>query len=137
MNNRADEFAVLVCGGRTYSDFNQLTRQLDRLHDQCPITLIIHGATAGADSLAGRYAALRGIPCHPYPPNRQKDGPGRDWKFRRNERMLHTSRPRLIVAFPGGPGTRHMVQASRRNGYPVWDLRLNTGHSPLPNLQDH
>ena len=31
--------------------------------------------------------------------------------------MLRTSRPDLVVAFPGGPGTAHMVRTARKSGY--------------------
>lgn len=106
---------VLVCGGRDYRNRGLVNRTLDRLG---PGT-VIHGAANGADTLAGEWAKARGVPCTPYPPDRKLDGPGRDWKFRRNKRMLLASQPDLVVAFPGGPGTAHMVRTAKANGFRV------------------
>ena len=106
---------TLVCGSRTFQD----RAFLDRVLDTIGPTEIIHGDATGADTLAGEYARERDIPCTAYPPDRSLDGPGRDWKFNRNARMLHTSRPDLVVAFPGGPGTAHMVRTARKAGYRV------------------
>lgn len=106
---------VLVCGGRDYRDYGAVRRFLDRIRPG----EIVHGAARGADTLAGRYAQDRVLPCREFPPRRDLDGNGRDWKFRRNERMLLASRPDLVVAFPGGPGTAHMVRTARRHGYRV------------------
>ena len=129
-----EDFEILVAGGRTYTNLPQLTRQLDRLREMRPVTHIIHGAARGADSLAGTYAHNSSLPCTPYPPNRKLDGPGRDWKFRRNVRMLLTANPDLVIAFPGGPGTAHMVAKAKNLGYQVWDLRNGPDSAPLPEL---
>ena len=114
---------ILVCGGRTYSNYTQLKAALDHLRETHTVELIVHGGAYGADSLGGRYAREMDIPCDVYSPSRKLDGPGRDWKFRRNLRMLHTSEPDMVIAFTGGPGTGHMVKHSLNAGYPVWDLR--------------
>ena len=106
---------ALVCGGREYRNRQFLHKVLDTIGP----TEIIHGGATGADTLAGEYARERDIPCTAYPPDRSLDGPGRDWKFNRNARTLHTSRPDLVVAFPGGPGTAHMVRTARKSGYRV------------------
>ena len=119
---------TLFCGGRTYSDYEAVKRVIGMVNP----TSVIHGAAAGADSLAGRYAKENEVPCRAYPPSRRLDGGGRDWKFRRNERMLLTAKPDLVVAFPGGPGTDHMVRTSKKHGYPVWDLRKDDRPGELP-----
>ncbi len=106
---------VLACGGRTFANYRFVQRVLDHVKP----TKIVHGNAFGADTLAGRYAREHGIPCTSYPPDRSLDGPGKDWKFRRNERMLHASKPDSVVAFPGGPGTAHMVRTAKKAGYPV------------------
>ena len=125
-------FTVLVAGGRRYFNLDQMTRALDRLNEARPITLIVHGDAAGADTLSGRWAQSRGIPVQAYPPSRKLDGPGRDWKFRRNTRMLKASAPDLVVAFPGGPGTDHNVRETKRLGFHIWDLRKGPDAAPLP-----
>ena len=119
---------VLGCGGRTYSDYRAVTQALNLLQP----TSLRHGDAKGADTLVGHYGKEHGVPTFAYPPDRRLDGQGRDWKFRRNERMLHTAKPDLVVAFPGGPGTDHMVRTARKHGYAVWDLRSNPRPERLP-----
>ena len=33
--------------------------------------------------------------------------------------MLENSKPDLVIAFPGGSGTKDMVKISKKNGVPV------------------
>ena len=106
---------VLVCGGRNYRDRGRVRQILGNIKP----AKIVHGAAPGADTLAGEWANAQGVPCTPYPPDRKLDGPSRDWKFRRNDRMLRTSHPDLVVAFPGGPGTAHMIRTAKAKGYQV------------------
>ena len=119
---------TLVCGGRDYRDYAAVTAALDMLEP----TSVVHGAATGADSLGGRYAQEKGLPMKAYAPSRKLDGPGWDWKFRRNERMLHRAKPDLVVAFPGGNGTKHMVETARKHGYLVWDLRRGDHPKEVP-----
>jgi hypothetical protein len=95
---------VLVCGGRDYKDYDKVKEVLNAVGH---IDTIIHGAARGADTLAGRYAAEMGIAVIEYPAlwsvYGRRAGP------ERNERMLRQSNPDLVVAFPGGTGTAHMI----------------------------
>ncbi len=58
-----DEFRVLVCGGRDYSDSVRLRRVLDAVHEGVrnaeKVLVIIHGNARGADLLADQYARER------------------------------------------------------------------------------
>ena len=105
---------VLVAGGRNYSNLQYVFDILDAIG---PST-VIHGAAQGADRLAGRWAQERGVTCRPYPAdwNRYRKSAG----FRRNEAMLDKEHPDLVVAFPGGNGTAHMIRTARQRGYPVF-----------------
>ncbi len=47
---------ILVTGGRDFDDENFLFTTLDQLHHEEYITLVIHGAARGADSLANDWA---------------------------------------------------------------------------------
>ena len=134
MTHDTGELIILVAGGRNYFNKTAVFEALDRLHAATPVTKVVHGNASGADTLGGRWAADRGIACTPYPPSRKLDGPGRDWKFRRNERMLHHARPHLVITFPGGPGTQHMVKTARNADYQIWDLRPGPAQQPLPEL---
>ena len=107
---------MLVCGGRDYHDQETLDRVLDRIRPQ----EIIHGAARGADALADNYARRKGIPCLRFPALWHKNGRfNRAAGFERNRRMLDQASPDLVVAFPGGPGTRDMVKIALEQGFPV------------------
>ena len=111
--------SILLCGGRDFQGWAAAERVLDRISPE----LIIHGAARGADSLAGRYARENKVPCREFPAIWRPQGPkgpvhmgaGHD----RNQRMLDEGRPDIVLAFPGGGGTRDMVRRSRRQGFPV------------------
>jgi hypothetical protein len=98
---------VLVCGGRDYANFAFMCDVLDPIREG-GISRIIHGGARGADSLAGRYAAMHGIEVEVYPADWEKHGKSAGPK--RNAEMLAQSKPHLVVAFPGGKGTADMVK---------------------------
>lgn len=132
---------VLVCGGRRFGvpldrntnlqsdvdliragqDRAFLYRALDRLHQERPISIVIHGDADGADRLSGRWAESRGIPVRAFPADwdtyRRAAGPIR------NKQMLDEGVPNLVVAFPGGRGTANMVFQSRNAGVAVLEVR--------------
>lgn len=111
---------LLVCGGRDFSDKNALWIVLDQIHAATPIAVIIHGAAAGADTMAGEWAVARGVPVEPYRVEAE------DWKLyggragnRRNQLMLDEGKPDLVLATPGGSGTRDMKARARKAGVKV------------------
>ena len=111
----------------------QLTRALDRLHAR-PAHNPAHPRRRPQAPTPSPAAGpkMRGVPVKAYPPSRKLDGPGRDWKFRRNTRMLLASKPDLVVAFPGGPGTAHTVRETGKYDHQLWDLRKGPDQAPLP-----
>ena len=104
---------VLVCGGRDFSDCTLLMRTLDQVKPD----IIVHGGARGADSMAGGYAKRRAIPCQVFPAEWNKHG--KRAGYLRNQQMLDEGKPDLVVAFPGGPGTRMMVKIAREQGFAV------------------
>ena len=104
---------VLGCGGRDFHNYRTVCTILDEIKP----TELVHGAAKGADNLIGRYASEHNIPCHEFPAQWGQYGKSAGW--RRNSEMLLTSKPDLVVAFPGGKGTAHMVNIARLHGYPV------------------
>ena len=108
---------ILVCGGRDYADARALGAALDAVHTGDPVSDLIHGAARGADSLAAAWARSRGISTRPFPADWNRDGKAAG--FLRNVRMLREGRPDLVVAFPGGKGTAHMINLARRAGVAV------------------
>ena len=105
--------SALVCGGRNFHGWTAMSEALDRIRPD----VIIHGAAAGADAMAGRYAQENGIECREFPAEWERYG--RSAGYRRNQQMLDEGKPDLVVAFPGGPGTQNMVKVSRQQGFEV------------------
>lgn len=109
---------LLVCGGRAYADRAKVFAALDRVDGRRPVSVLIHGAARGADTLAAEWAAARGVAIEPYPA---------DWKMlgliagpMRNMQMLIEGKPEGVVAFPGGRGTSDMVRRAEAAGVKVW-----------------
>ena len=116
---------VLGCGGRDYGDYARVCQVLDIIQPR----FVIHGAARGADSLVDRYAQEHGIPQQAYPAlwnahggqddplpcsdQCKQSGTCRAAGFRRNLQMLKRGVPTLVVAFPGGRGTDHMMTSAR------------------------
>jgi hypothetical protein len=108
----------LICGGRN-ENAGHCFERLDELVDSgvdLP-ALVLHGGAIGADQAADRWAKRKGIHTASinalwtaYP---HVAGP------LRNSVMLTLS-PELVVALPGGGGTRDMVKKSYAAGLPVW-----------------
>ncbi|HUW48130.1 MAG TPA: DUF2493 domain-containing protein, partial [Patescibacteria group bacterium] len=58
---------ILVCGGRDYFDFVYANQVLSMIHEDHPITCVIHGDASGADTLAKDWAKANDITQVPYP----------------------------------------------------------------------
>ncbi|MBO9380816.1 DUF2493 domain-containing protein [Sphingomonas histidinilytica] len=123
---------VLVCGGRDYGDVGNVWSQLDTLHNlphrfggEGPITEVIHGGAAGADSLANSWASSNRLPVQIFRADWKRFG-NRAGPIR-NQRMLDEGKPDLVVAFPGGRGTADMVRRAKAAGVRVIEIddRLN------------
>lgn len=112
---------ILVCGGRRYANRAFVYSVLDRYRKEVPIDCIIHGAAAGADTLAGEWALDRGVSVVTFPA--AWEAHGRAAGAIRNGRMLREGRPDIVVAFPGGTGTADMVRRAIKGGVRVCDLR--------------
>lgn len=112
---------VLVCGGRDFSDKELVFRTLDNLsEEECTITEIVTGGARGADSLAIRWSGSRGVRSIVYPAQ---------WKVHgksagpiRNRHMLVKEKPHLVVAFPGGAGTRNMTVLAMQHSTEVREI---------------
>lgn len=103
---------VLVCGGRDYTDYTHVKSVLDELKP----TTVIHGNARGADTLASQYARENKLDEIACPAN--WDLYGKSAGVIRNGMMLKHE-PDLVVAFPGGPGTAHMVSIATAAGFKV------------------
>lgn len=108
---------ILVTGGRDYNDAEALNAVLSKL---APAE-IAQGGASGADRLAALWAHETGTYCTTFPADWAKHG--RAAGPIRNKEMLDQFKPDVVVAFPGGRGTAHMVQCADDCGVPVIDLR--------------
>lgn len=111
---------VLVCGGRDYHDAERIFAVLKKYHEEAGIDFLIEGGARGADSLAKRWADEHGIPGDTY---------YADWEAfgnlagpKRNKAMLDEGNPDLVIAFPGGSGTRNMIRQARKAGVEVVEI---------------
>jgi hypothetical protein len=125
---RQDErLRLLVCGGRDYDDRARMFAELDAIHAQRPITLIIQGGQKqrrgddwiGADYLAEQWAEAREIPCLRHPA--RWTALGRPAGPIRNREMLHWA-PEAVLAAPGGSGTSSMCVVATVAG--IWIERF-------------
>ena len=116
---------VLVCGGRAFDDYAMIIRVLDRIHAMpvngvAGISLVIHGDANGADRFGGAWAVLRRVSAQPFPARWQAEGNAAGPL--RNQRMLDEGKPSLVVGFPGGTGTRDMLNRAERAGVMRYEL---------------
>jgi len=116
---------VLICGGREYDNIEQFMSVIDSVRPYLdPKYCIITGLAHGADSLGHWFAVKNGVPLIGMPAN---------WMFHgnsagtiRNEWMLEYCNPDLVIAFPGGPGTRDMVRRTRARGIDLLEVSRGT-----------
>lgn len=125
---------VLVCGGRGFHDKKLVYNTLDQLcvdrglqskpdeyGNWLPKNIvIIHGAARGADSLADDWAVVNWVPTEEYKPDWDKLGKAAG--ILRNIDMLEQGKPDLVVAFPGGRGTAHMIRIAKEAGVEVIEI---------------
>ena len=118
---------VLVCGGRRYGNPNLPDWERERAtvwrylgYLDTRVKAIIHGAAAGADSIAGEWARENGIPEEAYPADWERHGTRAG--YLRNVQMLEEGKPDLVIAFPGGKGTRMMIDIAKRGNVMVIEV---------------
>ncbi len=109
---------VLVTGGRDFYNKTHVWNVLNEIHEETPITLLIHGNARGADTLAHQWAMENGIKTLPCPAQWDKYGKGAGPI--RNALML-SYEPKLVIAFKGGKGTRNMVNIAKKAGVVVFE----------------
>jgi len=108
---------ILVCGGRNYFKREVVVEKLDGMLKHWGVEVVIHGGATGADSLAAWWAERRDIPCLRVPAEWSKLG--RKAGPIRNALMLRLGQPNLVLAFPGGMGTRNMTDQAIAAGIAV------------------
>lgn len=116
----SSERLVLVCGGRP-TFYRWRPGDAERLRDvlvRYGATAVMHGNALGVDREAGKVAAALGLPVTTYPAAWEDD----EDAGRTRTLVMLDRKPVLVVAFPGGPGTRLAVEAARSRRIEVVDL---------------
>ena len=110
---------IIVCGGRDYKDEQYVWDVLFQYIDWN--LTIIEGGAKGADRFAANFARYYNVHNITFHAN---------WKLYgkragplRNIEMLKEGKPDLVIAFPGGKGTAHMVRIALEAGIEVKDYR--------------
>lgn len=110
--------SVIVCGGRSYGNRDVVNAALkEHLAED---DVVWHGGAKGADTLAGQEAEYLEHDVIVVPA--QWGRYGRSAGPIRNAKMMKYAKPRLVIAFPGGKGTAHMVGTARGAGVPVVEV---------------
>lgn len=128
---------IVVCGGRNYGSppwpvatqeqlalADRQREHVYRVLDSMDVDEVCHGRARGADLAASDWASSRRIPCQEFPAHWRPGGvydPRAG--LRRNWQMLDEFKPDLIVAFPGGKGTAHMMTIAKRSGVEVLPVK--------------
>ncbi len=105
------DIRLAIVGGRDFSDYNYLTREVEQLQQQMNIVAIISGGARGADSLGERFANEHHIPKKIFPA--QWDLYGRSAGFRRNQTIVDNAD--VVLAFWDGQsrGTADTINKTR------------------------
>jgi len=110
------EMKVIICGGRSFCDAERAGALLDKHLGGGSLSLVIEGGARGADSIGRRWARKRGIPVKTVEAN--WDRYGKRAGMIRNIQMADL-KPDAVVAFPGGKGTRNMIDIARFRRIPI------------------
>jgi hypothetical protein len=115
------EVRALVCGGRNYTDYDQVKFVLDQLLKGTTTVpgyelelVIIHGAAPGTDTMADTWAKEHNIRTMPFPADWSHYGPAAG--AIRNKQMLDEGNPHVVIHFPGGRDTRNMASLAKKAG---------------------
>lgn len=113
---------ILICGGRDFAHLELFNHTMSVCEPYfANYYCIINGDAKGADRMAKAWASERGIPLVNMPPMWQFYG--RNAGPVRNMWMLDFGLPDLVIAFPGGSGTKNMCTQARARGIDVHEVK--------------
>lgn len=101
---------------------------LDRCHKKTPVTVLIQGGAPGADYMAKVWAQENGIKVIEYLANWKKYG--KKAGPLRNAQMIEHGSPELCIGFPGGGGTRDMLNRAIETNIWTIDVRQSISIKP-------
>ncbi len=112
---------ILVCGGRDYSDQDKFISVIDKIVEKFGKDDIefISGGADGADTMIIEYCQFHKIDYTvkfaKWNKYKKSAGPVR------NKVMLDLN-PDLVIAFPGGNGTKNMIEISKKKNVKVYEV---------------
>jgi hypothetical protein len=119
---------VCVCGGRVGVSDVQVFKVLNHIAKSegwtPDLIEVIEGGAPCVDRFAGRWARKNAYAHATFRVNKDIDGADDQAPKRRNRRMKEQGRPQVCIGFPGGPGTRDMMDICHRAGVRVLDVEL-------------
>lgn len=103
---------LAIVGSRTFTNYAEMLRYLDKIHTQTPISCIISGGAIGADKLAEQYAHKRGILTHIFTPNWKTYG--KSAGIIRNRDIIGEC-DRCVAFWDGkSTGTKHSIDFAKK-----------------------
>ena len=115
----------LICGGRNFANqemFDSAMGDLIRLKGLPEA--VIQGGAKGADLMAKNWATKR-FALRVVTEKADWNKHGKAAGPIRNQAMIDTYHPHLVIAFPGGRGTADMVTRARDAGVDVAEIKEN------------
>ncbi len=113
---------ILICGGRAYGDSARFAQIMTEVRPYLAKSFcIIQGGANGADRLANMWAFSEGCPVIEMRANWNYYGKAAG--LIRNRWMLEFATPDLVIAFPGGAGTRDMIRQAKSAGIDVYEIK--------------
>ena len=112
---------VIVCGGRDYTPTKEDEQKLLTVLKWLRPDEVVHGACSGVDQWAGEIAKAAGFETAEFPADWLKHG--RKGGPLRNSQMAFYVKSHgggVCLAFPGGAGTRNMIEQARDYGIVVF-----------------
>lgn len=108
---------AIICGGRDFWDRERAFAWFDEIHGREGIRTVISGCARGGDRLGEEWADQKGLEVQRYPAQWERYGKAAG--LRRNQQMLDYGKPDLVIALPGGRGTRDMIDRATAAGVRV------------------
>lgn len=113
---------ICVTGGRDFNDQLFVYNVLDVIHSIENITLLVHGAARGVDTLAARWATKNCIIHTDKKYVAEWEKFGKAAGAIRNAKMLKSEAIELLVKFPGGNGTANCFNLANKIGILTLDV---------------
>jgi len=114
---------IIVCGGRHYANEGKVNEMLDSLLADAHGMKIAQGGASGADELALDWAKANCDRVEWVTFKADWKTHGRSAGPKRNQQMLETFKPDMVLAFPGGRGTADMVRRAKLAGVRTMEVK--------------